>query len=165
MYKQFKDVKNIKFPVYPIPSSDWYRQDGMLFIDDGRVLDDTNMPGVTLGIRRIQCGRTDLCKLKRAYPDFQSMLQSKRKNFIDSNGVPFIYKRTINSPLVHHAIKSIEPKDDHCIIWFRNLPYPLNVPRPPYGDPHWARLLYFGGSPWLIYDFVSSRGKDSFRRV
>lgn len=165
MYKQFKDIKGIVFPVYALPSKDWYRQDGVLFIDNGRVLDDTNMPGPSLGIRRIQCGRKDLCRLRTAYTDFGSMLKSKHRFFIDSAGVPFIYSRTINSPLIHHSVKNIELKDEHSIVWLKNIPYPMSIPRPPYGDPRFARVLYYKGSPWLIYDFVSEKGKDSYKRV
>lgn len=165
MYKRFKDIKNIRFPVYKIHSKDWYRQDGVLFIDDGRVLDDTNMPGETLGVRRLQCGRTDLYNIRRAYKDFSSMLQSKHKLFIDSNGMPFVYERTINSPLIHHTIKRIDPKETHSIVWLTNIPYPMSIPRPPYGDARYARVLYYKGSPWMLYDFVTERGKDSYRRV
>lgn len=151
--------------MYSLPSSDWYRQDGVLFIDDGKVLDDYNMPGDTLGIRRLQCGRLDLCKLKRAYIDFSSMLQSKKRVFIDSSGIPFIYKRSITSPLIHHSITRVEPKEDHSIVWMKNINYPMSIARPPYGDARYARVLYFGGFPWIIYDFSMERGKDSFRRV
>lgn len=165
MYKQFKDIKNIKFPIYALPSSDWYKQDGVLFINDGMVLDDTNMPGTSLGIRRLQCGRKDLCTLKKAFTDFTDMLKSKHKIFIDSAGIPFIYHKTFNSPLIHHTVKSIEPKDDHSIVWLRNIPYPMNISRPPYDEARYARILYYKGSPWLIYDFVLEKGRDSYKRV
>lgn len=165
MYKYFKDVKNITFPVYRLPSTDWYRQDGVLFINNGKVLDDTNMPGETLGVRRLQCGRTDLQKLRVAYPDFLSMLQAKTNIFIDSKGKPFIYKRSINSPLIHHRVKFIEPKDDITIVKLERINSFFSIPRPPYGDPRYARVLYFKGYPWIIYDFAQERGKDSFRRV
>lgn len=165
MYKRFKDIKTIRFPVYPLPSVDWYTQDGVLFIDDGKVLDDKNMPGDSLGIRRLQCGRTDLCRLKKAFTDFQSMLKSKHKIFIDSNGSPFVYRRTINSPLVHHTVDRVEPKGDHSIVWLKNINHPITIPRPPYGDARYARILYYNGFPWLIYDFTMERGKDSYRRV
>lgn len=165
MYKRFQDIKTIRFPVYPLPSVDWYMQDGVLFIDDGKVLDDTNMPGESLGIRRLQCGRTDLCRLKKAFTDFQSMLKSKHKIFIDSDGSPFIYRRTINSPLIHHTVERIEPKGDSSIVWLKNINHPITIPRPPYGDARYARVLYYKGFPWLIYDFATQRGKDSYRRV
>ena len=165
MYKEFKDIKNIKYPVYTLPSSDWYKQDGVLFINDGKVLDDTNMPGKTLGVRRLQCGRKDLCRLRRAYPDYQSMLMSKHKIFIDSNGTPFIYRKTINSPLIYHRISRIELKEDCTVVWLKLIPYPFKLPRPPYGDAQWARVLYYKGSPWLLYDLASTKGKDSYKRV
>lgn len=165
MFKRFKDVKSIKFPVYLLPSREWYYQDGVLFIDDGKVLDDSNMPGETLGVRRLQCGRTDLQKLKRAFIDFQAMLKSKHNTFIDSNGVPFIYERTINSPLIHCRIKRIELKEIATLVWFYDIPYPMTLPRPPMDKVEWARLLYYKGSPWVIYDFAIEKGKDSYRRV
>lgn len=164
MYKYFKDIKSIKYPVYPLPSDDWYYQDGMLFLD-GKVLDDTNMPGPSLGVRRLQCGRTDLRRIKKAYPDFQSMLTSKHKIFIDSNGVPFIYQKRLNSPLIYHRVSRIESKDDCSVVWLNLIPYPFKIPRPPYGDPIWARVLYYKGSPWLLYDFADKKGKDSYKRV
>ena len=165
MYKQFEDIKTIRFPVYPLPSTDWYMQDKVLFIDDGKVLDDKNMPGNSLGVRRLQCGRLDLCKLKKAYPDFNSLINGKHKVFIDSNGIPFVYKKTINSPLIHHTINKIEPKQDHSIVWLNHVHSPMSIPRPPYGDARYARVLYYKGFPWMIYDFVMERGKDSYRRV
>ena len=165
MYKRFKDIKNIAFPVYKLPDATWYLQDGVLFNGDGRVLDDRNMPGATIGIRRIQCGRTDLYRIRRAYPDFASMLKSKTTIFIDNKGVPFIYDKTINSPLIHHKVSKIELKDTCTVVTLANIPYAFKLPRPPYGDPVWARVLYYKGAPWLIYDFASVRGKDSYKRV
>jgi hypothetical protein len=165
MYKRFKDIKTIVFPVFKLRSADWYEQDGVLFDDRGAVLDDKNMPGSTLGVRRIQCGRTDLAKLRGAYPDFPSMLQSKKKIFIDNAGVPFIYEKTINTPLIHHSIRKIELKEELTLIWFHVVPFPVQVPRPPYGEPRWGRILYYKGSPWILYDLTAHRGKDSFKRV
>lgn len=165
MYKSFKDLGTIRFPVYSLPSSDWYRQDGVLFLDDGRVIDDKNMPGKSLGVRRLQCGRSDLLKLRRAYLDFNSMIRSKRKVFVDSNGVPFIYEKTFNSPLIHHTIKRIDKKDDVSVLWLNGIAAPFTLPRPPVGDARYARVLYYKGLPWLLYDFTSSRGRDSYKRV
>lgn len=164
MYKQYQDIKNIEFPVYALPDSGWYKQDGVLFLD-GRVLDDTNMPGKTLGVRRIQCGRTDLCPLKRAYTGLAPMLQSSKKIFIDSNGVPFIYNKTKNFDLKYHKVSNIEKRETSTTVWLENVSHAFSIPRPPYGDARWARVLYYGRLPWMIYDFQINKGKDSFRRV
>lgn len=165
MYKQFKDIRTIKFPVFSLPSIDWYKMDGVLFINEGLVLDDTNMPGKTLGIRRLQCGRKDLCRLKAAYLKFQDMLASKHRFFIDSNGTPFIYERTVNSPLIYHKVKRIETKNTASILWLNAIPYPFTLEHPPYGNANWARVLYYKGGPWIVYDYAEERGKDSYRRV
>jgi hypothetical protein len=165
MYKRFENIKNIVFPVFTLRSADWYEQDGILFDENGAVLDDKNMPGRTLGVRRLQCGRTDLAKLRRGYTDFPSMLQSKKKIFIDNAGVPFIYEKTINAPLIHHSVKKIDLKGDLTLVWLHTIPFPIQLPRPPYGEARWARLLYYRGSPWILYDFTAHKGKDSFRRV
>lgn len=164
MFKTFKDIKSILYPVFPIRSRDWYTQDGVLFLED-KVLDDRNMPGNTLGIRRIQCGRTDLVRLKRAYTDLFSMLKSGKSTFIDSNGIPFIYKKTITSPLKYHRINKLEYKDDHSILWLDGINHPMSIPRPPYGDARYARVLYYKGFPWVLYDFATEKGKDSYKRV
>ena len=165
MYKRFQDIKNIVFPVFKLQEATWYKQDGVLFNGDGKVLDDKNMTGETLGIRRLQCGRKDLYRLRRAYPDFASMLQSKATCFIDNNGVPFIYLKTINSPLVYHKVSKIELKETCTVVRLTNIPYAFKLPRPPYGDAAWARILYYKGAPWILYDFAAQRGKDSYKRV
>lgn len=165
MYKRFEDVKSIRFPVYSIPDNNWYIQDKVLFSSSGKVIDDANMPGETIGIRRIQCGRKDLCRIRRTFIDFQSMLSAKSRYFVDSKGTPFEYLKTINSPLIHHKVDRIELKETHTLIWLKLIPYPFKLPRPPYGDAVWARVLYYRGCPWLIYDFSSTKGKDTYKRV
>ena len=166
MYKQFKDINTITFPVYNLPSLDYYIQDKVLFYGDGTVLDDKNMSGKTLGIRRLQCDRSDLFPIaRRCNPDIKSLLKSKNKIFIDNNGVIFEYVKTKNYPLVHHFISKVELKDTYSIIIFKNITQRFLVPRPPPETANWARILYNGPFPWIIYDFKENRGQDSFRRA
>lgn len=165
MYKQIKDIGSIVFPVYKIPDIDTYSQDKILFQGAGKVLDDKNMSGNTLGLRRLQSGRTDLFFLKKAIPDFKTMLKTKHKYFIDNNGVPFEYVKTKNCPLVHHLISKIEPKETYSIVHLSKIPQKFSIPRMPYGDARWARVLYYGQFPWIIYDFANHKGQDSHRRA
>lgn len=154
----------MKFPLYPIPSSNWIRTDGVLFLD-GRVLDEKNMPGKTLGIRRLQCGRRDLHPLKRAVFDIYSLLHCKQKNFIDSNGTPFIYEKTVSAKLKSYKIRKVEKKEKASLLWLHEVNYPITIPRPPLNNPGWARMLHLGPSPWLLYDYVSCPTKDTYRRI
>ena len=47
----YKTLGHIAFPAFPLPSSNWEEQDGLLYLDN-KLLDDKNMKGKTLGRRR-----------------------------------------------------------------------------------------------------------------
>ena len=63
MVIQYKSLNKIKFPVYVLPSGNWDRQDGLLFLD-GKIVDDRNMSGDTLGVRRLQTPHKNVFPLK-----------------------------------------------------------------------------------------------------
>jgi len=136
----------------------------VLFLD-GQVVDERNMPGKTLGQRRLQCGRKDLLPLKRAVVGLHDLLHAKQKTFIDSRGTPFVYEKTKSSKLKCYRIRSIEPKESASLLWLHGIDFPFTIPRPPLGDPAWARVLHLGPTPWLLYDYVSHPTKDTYRRV
>lgn len=164
MYKSVKDLNTIKFPVYPLRSQDWRVQDKVLFLED-LVLDDRNMPGKTLGIRRLQCGRKDLYKLKKSFNDLPSLIRSKKNTFIDSAGIPFVYVKTIKAHLKYHKVLKLVYKETFTVAYIEDVPFVVKLKRPPYGDARWARFLYYKNAPWLLYDFQLEKGKNSFRRV
>lgn len=166
MYKSFKDINSITFPVYNLPDHNYYTKDKVVFYADGTVIDDKNMPGETLGIRRLQCGRSDLFNIgRRCNPDFKSLLNSKNRIFIDNKGIIFEYVKEKNYPLVYHLISRVELRETHSVIVLKNLTLRFCVPRPPAQNINWARILYNGPFPWIIYDFKESKGTDSFRRA
>lgn len=160
----YKDVNKIKFPVYVLPSDNWYTTDGVLFLDR-EVLDEKNMPGKTLGIRRMQCGRRDLFKLKKALMNYPQILRCKTKHFIDSKGMPFTYVKTQSSMLKAYQIKSIELKETASLLWVHGVPHPFTLERPPLNNPKWVRLLHLGDHPWIVYDYVNLPTKTTYRRV
>src|SRR6476469_3502926 len=112
----YKDFHKIRFPIYPLPNSNWFSQDRVLFLD-GQVVDEKNMPGDTLGIRRLQCGRRDLLPLRKAILDVPTLLSHKGKTFIDSKGYPFIYTKTLSSKLTCYHIKRVDRKDTASLLW------------------------------------------------
>jgi hypothetical protein len=136
----------------------------VLFLD-GQVVDEKNMPGKSLGVRRLQCGRKDLLPLKKPVMNLYGLLHSKSKTFIDSLGKPFIYDKTLSSKLKCYKISKIEPKGTASLLWLHNISFPFTIPRPPINNPGWARILHLGPSPWMLYDYVSSPTKDTYRRV
>ena len=154
----------LRFPLYPLPNSNWYLADGTLFID-GQVLDDTKMPGKTLGIRRMQSGRKDLFKLRRAVLDIPALLKIRTRCFIDTSGRPLIYEKTVTSKLKAYSIRRIERKIEASLLWLNGVSFPITIPRPPLNNPRWARLLHRADTPWLLYDYVNTQTKDSYRKV
>jgi hypothetical protein len=129
------------------------------------VVDEKNMPGKTLGIRRIQCGRPDLLPLKKAVLSIQELIQCKTKFFIDREGTPFIYVKTYNSRLKCYKIKRIERKEVASLLWLHECSAPFTIPRPPLDNPPFVRLLHYEGEPWLLYDYVWQAEKPTYRRV
>lgn len=160
----YRDFSKIRFPLYPLPNSNWFYQDGVLFLD-GQTVDETNMPGKSLGIRRLQCGRRDLLPLKRAVTSLHELLHAKQKTFIDSKGKPFVYEKTLSSKLKCYRILRVDKKESASLLWLHGVTFPFTIPRPPLGNPGWARVLHLGPSPWMLYDYVSRPTKDTYRRV
>lgn len=164
MILTYKDLHTLRFPIYQVPSDNWYTLDGVLFLDD-LVLDEKNMPGETLGIRRLQSARKDLVPIRKMLADLPSFIRAKKKFFIDSSGRPFEYVKTLRSKLKTYRIKKIEKKETASLLWLYGWPTPFTIPRPPANDPAFVRMLHIGEAPWLIYDYVRQPEKDTYRRV
>lgn len=97
--------------------------------------------------------------------DIPSLLKSKRKAFIDTNGFPFVYEKTLSSKLVSHRILGVDKKGEASLLWLHEVNFPITISRPPPRGYWWARMLHKNGVPWLIYDYVSSPIKDTYRRI
>ena len=90
-YKKFSDVK---FPVYILPSSNWEEIDGLLYVDN-KLVDDKNMSGKTIGMRRLQTPMKNILPLKRSISSSLGIIKQDRiSSFIDTEGTPFIYEKT-----------------------------------------------------------------------
>jgi hypothetical protein len=137
----------------------------VLFLD-GLVLDEKNMPGKTLGIRRLQSKRKDLYPLRRAFLTLAQFLNSRGyKHFVDSSGRPFTYDKTINCKLKCYRIKEIDKREDKSLLIIYGINYPITIERPPVHNPTWVRLLHIGDSPWQLYDYPLTKLKDTYKRV
>lgn len=164
MIVTFQHFHNLKFPLFVLPSDDWWEQDRVLFLGN-RVIDEKNMPGETLGVRRLQSHRKDLLPLTKAITSLPDLIQCKTKFFIDSEGNPFIYNKTYNSRLKTHRIKRIERKEIASLLWIEGVPSPFTIAHPPAGHPPFVRMLQYEGAPWIVYDYVRRQVKDTYRKV
>ena len=83
--------EDLKYPLYVIHSDNVELIDGILWLDD-MVLDDKNMSGDTLGMRRIQSPMNSMYNLKYQVESLRCMMNHKGKFFIDTNGKVFNYE-------------------------------------------------------------------------
>lgn len=123
------------------------------------------MPGKSLGVRRLQCRRVDLLPLKKAILNIPELLRSTKKYFIDSNGKPFIYDKTINSKLKSYLIKKVDKKETASLLWLHGVAHPFTIERPPLEEYKWVRMLHIDKTPWLIYDYGRLKTKTTYRKV
>jgi hypothetical protein len=160
IYKQV--LRFVKFPVYKLPSEDYYERDGLVFIDD-LVVDDRNQNGETLGQRRLQTPHK-LKQLNTSYSDYIDLVSENPYILIDNGGNIFHYHKTKFETVRSYKIKKKEPKETHTRIWLRGVNFAFIVPRPPTGK-QWAQVLTFNNRPWLLYSFSEEKLPEFRRKI
>jgi hypothetical protein len=165
MILTYKNLNSIEYPVFILPSSNWDSADGLLYLD-GVILDDKNMPGETLGVRRIQSPFQDLVPLKKGiFSPIGILKQTSYTPLIDNLGRCFMYEKTITAPLITHKIRKVEKKGTHSLVWVKDYNFPFQVPRPPPNGITWASVLHICGTPWLLYSYSEFKNKRTFRKI
>jgi len=159
----YKDVPRVTFPIFKIPSSNWYKEDGLLFVDE-KIVDDRNMYGATIGIRRMQ-SHMDLMPLKKSIDTHLGIIKQKDNTFIDTKGMPFIYERTIWCKLKYYSIRKVEQKIVASVLHLDGVKAPFTIPRPPHSDMLWAGLIHLYDLPWMLYGYSKERLKETKRKI
>lgn len=160
----YSRLAKVTFPVFRLGSSNWHTQDGLLYLD-GLLLDDKNMRGDTLGLRRLQTPFSNLYKLNKSLDSLVGILKQSNNTFIDNAGNPFLYEKTKNCKLIYKKIKKIERKNTAAVLWLDGIGHPMRVPRPPAPEMLWAGVLYLNDAPWMIYEFSETKCSDTRRKV
>jgi hypothetical protein len=155
----YRSLDRIDFPVFKLPSDNWSVSDGLLYVD-GNLIDDRNMPGKTLGMRRIQTP-LPIAKLNRSINSIVGIVKNRgNATYIDSTGHIFTYEKTQMCDLKYHKITKVARKDHGSSIHVFGVQAGFAVPRPPEPDMEWAGILYFHGLPWKLYEFSENRKKN-----
>ena len=162
MIYTYRNLPQITWPLYRLPSDNWYKTDGLVYLDN-QLLDDTNMPATTLGGRRLQSPMGDLFPLKKGIISIPAML--KHKHFIDFSGKLITYEKTKYQHLRYYKILKVQLKGISSLLWLEGISYPFEIPRPPPYGSAYAAVLFLNNSPWLIYDFTFDKGKSTKRMV
>ena len=160
----YKHLKNVEYPAYKIDADNIELCDGLLFLD-GQIVDDRNMPGKTLGLRRLQSPMKGLYELKKAVIDPVSMIRNPAGSYIDSLGRIFTYTKTRAVPLKYSIIRKVDKKETYSLVWVKGINFPYTVKRPPVPGNTWAGILYVDGHPWLLYSYATEKQKDTWRKI
>jgi len=164
MIYTYRDVLRVTFPIFHLPSDNWSYSDGLLFIEN-QVVDDKNMSGDSLGIRRIQTPHKNLLPLRRSLLNLTGIIKQNTSTFIDSKGTPFIYEKTEWCKLKYYKIRKVEKKGIASLLWLHGVSKSSVIPRPPHTDMKWAGMIHFNDDPWLLYEYAEEKLKDSKRKV
>mgnify|MGYP001165121453 FL=1 len=150
--------------MYILGSSNWEEQDGLLFVEN-RVVDDKNMPGKSLGIRRLQTPFKDLYPLRSSIENLLGIIKQSQTSFIDTDGTPFTYEKTESCSLRYYKIRKIERKDIASVLWLKDINFPFKIPRPPSEELTWTGVLHKNNIPWMIYEYSEHKKSDTRRKV
>ena len=126
MIYTYKDVLRVTFPVFQLPSDNWSYSDGLLFIEN-QIVDDKNMSGDSLGIRRLQTPHKNLLPLKKSLLNLTGVIKQNTSTFIDSKGAPFIYEKTEWCKLKYYKIRKIEKKGIASLLWLHGVSTSLSL--------------------------------------
>jgi len=155
---------NIDFPVFVLHTDNIELIDGILWIDN-QVLDDKNMLGITLGMRRLQSPMKSLYPLKYMLENETDLLHHQGKFYIDSSGLFFTKSKTTTTQLKYHKIMRVEKKTTASQLWIKDCPFPFTLKRPLPETASWAGVLYKNGVPWILYDLSEEKKKDTWRKI
>lgn len=164
MYITYRDFRRVTFPVYRLPSDNWYSEDGLLFVD-GDIVDDKNMSGKSLGIRRAQTYFEKLLPLKKSIETPVALIKQTGGPYIDMAGKCFIYEKTKFCQLKYYKIKEVEQKISCSILRVHEIKFAFTIPRPPQPGFSWAGILHIDNTPWLLYEYAESRLPTIRRKV
>ena len=85
-------LDDIKFPIYVIGTEEVETVDNVVFAD-GRVVDDKNMSGKTIGKRRLETDLPNLYPLRYMIESKVGLVKHRGYIYIDSGGKLFSYKK------------------------------------------------------------------------
>ena len=158
----YKTQDKINYPAYVLPYNTWKEEDGIMFLS-GKVLDDRNQTGNTLGVRRVQTPLKNLHPIRRMVFDWIGIVKSEHKYFIDSNGMCFTYLKTMFATLKYVPIKEVIKRDKNCILKIAKAQF--IIPRHPHHTLKYAGVLYNGDYPWALYRYSEFKLKTGGRKV
>ena len=101
------NLNEIRWPIYVLHSDEIEERDGLLFCDT-QIVDDKNMTGDSLGLRRLQTPHKNLYRLKVMIETFTDFVHHKGQFYIDSNGKFFRWVKKNHVVLLVIKLKKLK---------------------------------------------------------
>lgn len=178
------NLKEIVFPVFKVGIHKPEQENGLVFYyhelhentDEGvvstlkyKILDDKNLPGATLALRRLQLTAEDanLAKIENAIYFLGDLIKlaDPKVWFMDSLGKVFQYKRSLPAKLNFYKIKTIIPiKTGGVIVECETILQRFKSLYKPEDDKTHVGILEFGMNK-ILYGFYDKKYKSTWRKV
>ena len=158
------NLSDIRFPVYVVHTDEVATRDGLLWCD-GKIVDDKNTSGNSIGERRLKTPQQNLYDLKYQIDTFGDMIKHRGRFYVDTNGKFFIYEKSKSVKLKYHLISKVEQKEIATLIWIKGIPFPFELARPPFASQRFAGILYIDNRPSFIYELSEEKKKDTWRKI
>lgn len=132
MPSKIRKLTDIYFPIYGI-TNDYIKtwtEYNVTFVKTHSgtyILDNKNMLGETLGVRRAKIAKNKYI-FRAVVFNVTQLIKSKYKTFMDTTGAIFKYKKDTFVPLKYYKVASVEELGDTgCVLKFRGINYPIKV--------------------------------------
>lgn len=127
------------------------------------VIDNKNLYGDTLGTRRLRVKDEKLYKLKGIYYTMFDVFNSKKKMFIDSNGILFKLEKKTKRDLIYVEVEDVRVYKNKLLCKCKEISKIIEIPFIPKIMPRYLGLLRIPGD-YLLYELSRTRKKNTWRK-
>ena len=177
-------LQTINWPVFRLGEKAPQQRDGVVYYSSEyeqdtdselvvshtlRIVDDSNLPGPTLGRRRLQLkeSRAAVFPLRTAVYFLADLVKLAKATtwWIDSSGQVFQHKKSTRAKLTTHKIAQVLPAAGlGCVLQVEGLVTRFKSIARPKPEEQYAALLHFGRVT-LLYGFSTTPLKPTWRLV
>lgn len=177
------NLAQIAWPVFKLGEHKPHQQDGVVFYskqyqdkDDStsiqvglRIVDDKNILGDTLGLRRLKLreSKVKLFYIRSAIYMLKDLIKLSKQTtwWIDSKGTVFQYKKSTRAKLTCKRVKKYIPGEVvGCIVEVEGLSQRFKLMYHPKNGEQWAGVLQWGLS-YILYGIYTEPFKNTYRLV
>ena len=182
IFQKHTKLSEIHWPVFKLGEKQPNQESGLVYyythyVDEMnhesatvRVVDDTSVPGLTLGMRRLRL-KTDpkvtLFPIRTAIYFLADLVKLAKSTswFVDNSGRVFHYEKSTRAKLTTKRIKQVLPAGGiGCVFELHGIPNRFKAMQRPGEHEQYARVLQLGMG-FIFYGFCETHKPDSWRMV